>query len=119
MKHRGLGVAVGALGVAAILVSVLAGTSGRLPGVALGSVVLLYAERAVALLGIAIAAVSVLAQAARGRLPVELSTSGVRYEADAADDAAAAAADLQDQFSDLEETVDALADQLDALTRRP
>jgi hypothetical protein len=40
-------------------------------------------------------------QAARGRLPIELSTSGLRYEAEAADDAAAAAADLQEQLDDL------------------
>ena len=66
-----------------------------------------------------IAAVSVLAQAARGRLPVELSTSGLRYEAEAADDAAAAVAELQDQFDDLVATVDALAGRLDLPQPRP
>jgi hypothetical protein len=66
-----------------------------------------------------IAALSVLARAARGRLPIELSTSGLRYEAEAADRAAAAAAELQAQFDDLVAIVDALADRLDAPPRHP
>ena len=86
---------------------------------ALDSPVLLHADRVLALVGVVIAALSVLAQAARGRLPVELSTSGLRYEAEAADEAAAAVAQLQEQFDGLVALVDALADRLDAPQRHP
>jgi hypothetical protein len=115
--HLGPGVA--ALAVAALLVTVAEGTPDRLPGIALGSAVVLHAERALALFGIVLAALTVLAHAAHGRLPTDLSTSGLRYEAAAADDAAAAVGDLQRQLAHLEETVDALADRLDAVTRGP
>lgn len=114
-----LGAAVIALAATAIVASLAEGTPARLPGVSLGSAVLLHAERVLALVAVVIAALSVVLRAARGRLPVELSTSGLRYEAEAADDAAAAVADLQEQFDDLEATIAALAEQLDALTHRP
>jgi hypothetical protein len=114
-----VGAAVIALAVTAILASVAEGTPARLPGVSLGSAVLLHAERVLALVAVVIAGLSVVLRAARGRLPVELSTSGLRYEAAAADDAAAAVADLQEQLNDLETTIAALAEQLDALARRP
>ena len=80
---------------------------------------LLHAERCLALVAVTVAALSIVAQAARGRLPIELSTSGLRYEAEAADDAAAAVAQLQDQFDDLVAIVDALAERLDAPQRHP
>ena len=99
--------------------TLIEGTPRHLPGVALGSPVLLHAERALALLAVTVAALSIVVQAARGRLPIELSTSGLRYEAEAADDAAAAVAQLQEQFDDLVAIVDALADRLDAPQRRP
>ena len=118
-RRRVLGVSVAVLVAAAVCVSVVEGTPRALPGVALGSAVLLHAERVLALVVVAIAAISVLVQAARGRLPVELSTTGLRYEAEAADDAAAAVAQLQDQFDDLVATVDALAARLDLPQRRP
>ena len=114
-----LGAAVTAVTATAIVSSIAEGTPARLPGVSLGSAVLLHAERVLALVVLVIAALSVGVRAARGRLPVELSTSGLRYEAEAADDAAAAVADLQEQFDDLEATIAALAEQLDALARRP
>jgi hypothetical protein len=66
-----------------------------------------------------VAMLSIGLQAARGRLPIELSTSGLRYEAEAADRAAAAVAELQAQYDDLLAVVDALADRLDAPQRRP
>ena len=119
MRPRLLGTVVVALAVAATVVSLVEGTPARLRGLALGSPVLLHAERAVALLALVVAALSVVFQAARGRLPVELSTSGLRYEAEAADDVAAAVTDLQEQVDDLETTIAALAEQLDALSRRP
>jgi hypothetical protein len=110
--------AAAALAVAAVCVSVLEGTPDRLSGIALGSGVLLHAERSLALVAVAIAAISVLVYAARGRLPVERSTSGLRYEAQAADRAAAAVAELQDQLDDLAALVDALAGRLDDPPRR-
>jgi hypothetical protein len=117
--RRMLGVSVAMLLLAAICVSVLEGVPRTLPGVALGSPVLLHAERALALVAVVIAAASVLVQAGRGRLPVELSTTVLRYEAEAADDAAAAVAELQAQFDDLVAIVDALADRLDAPNNVP
>ncbi len=103
----------------AIVVTLIEGAPTRLPGVALGSVALLHAERAVALLGLAVAFLSVVSQAVRGRLAVEVSTSGLRYEAEAAEEAAAAVGELQEQFDDLERTIAALAERLDALPRHP
>jgi hypothetical protein len=118
MKPGALGIVATAVAIGGILVSLADGTPAPLPGVALGSTVLLHAERALALFAVVIAALSVILQAARGRLPVEFSTSGLRYEAEAADDAAAAVADLQAQFDDLEATTAALAGRLDAVSRR-
>lgn len=100
--------------VACVMVTLIEGRPRQLPGVALGSVVVLHAERALALLAVIVATLSIGVQAARGRLPIELSTSGLRYEAAAADDAAAAVAELQEQFDELVAIVDALADRLDA-----
>lgn len=99
---------------ATVTATVLEGTPGYLPGVAMGSPVLLHAERALALLAVTVAGMSILVQVTRGRLPIELSTSGLRYEAEAADNAAAAMAELQEQFDELVEIVGALSDQLDA-----
>ena len=118
MTRRVLTGAVSAV-VVSVAVTVIEGTPRHLLGVALDSPVLLHAERALALLAVAVAAVSILVQAARGRLPIELSTSGLRYEAEAADDAAVAVAELQDQFDDLVAIVDALADRLDRPRQRP
>ena len=105
--------------VACVVVTLIEGRPRHLPGVALGSPVLLHAERALAMLAALVAMLSIGLQAARGRLPIELSTSGLRYEADAADRAAAAVAELQAQYDDLLAVVDALADRLDAPQRRP
>jgi hypothetical protein len=117
--RRALGASAALLAVLAVCVSLIEGTPDRLPGIALGSAVLLHGERALALIAVVIGALSVLARAARGRLPIELSTSGVRYEAEAADDAAAAVAQLQEQLDELVTIVDALADRLDARQRHP
>jgi len=105
--------------VACVAVTLIEGGPRHLPGVALGSPVLLHAERALAMLAALVAMLSIGLQAARGRLPIELSTSGLRYEAEAADRAAAAVAELQAQYDDLLAVVDALADRLDAPQRRP
>ena len=105
--------------IACVAVTLIEGMPRHLPGVALGSPVLLHGERALALLAVTVAVVSILVQVARGRLPIELSTSGLRYEAEAADDAAAAVAKLQEQVDDLVAIVDALADRLDRPHPRP
>ena len=105
--------------IAIITVSLIEGTPHQLPGVALGSPVLLHAQRALALLAVAAAALCILVQAARGCLPIELSTSWLRHEAETADDAAAAAADLQEQLDDLGRLVVELAERLDALAHHP
>ena len=119
MTSRVLGAVAIAVAFGATVSSLAEGTPARLPGVALGSTVLLYAERALALFAFVIAGLSVILQAARGRLPVEFSTSGLCYEAEAADDAAAAVANMQAQLEDLEATTAALAERLDAVARRP
>jgi hypothetical protein len=98
----------------AVALTLLEGTPGNSPGIAMGSSILLHAERALALLAVTVASVSIVVQAARGRLPIELSTSGLRYEAEAADNTATAMAELQEQFDELVEIVGALTDQLDA-----
>jgi hypothetical protein len=118
VTRRALAGAV-AVVIATVTVSVIEGAPHRLPGVALGSAILLHAERALALLAVTAAALSIPVQATRGRLPIELSTSGLRYEAEAADDAVAAAVDLQDQLHDLGRLVVELAERLDALAERP
>ena len=116
MTRRAL---AGPVAVTITTVSLIEGTPHQLPGVALGSPVLLHAQRALALLAVTAAALTILVQATRGRLPIELTTRGLRYEAEAADDAAAAAADLQEQVDDLGRLVVELAERLDALAHRP
>ena len=119
ITRRALGASAALLAVLAVCVSLIEGTPDRLPRIALGSAVVLHGERALALIAVVIGALSVLARAARGRLPIELSTSGVRYEGEAADDAAVAVAQLQEQLDELVAFVDALADRLDAPQRHP
>jgi hypothetical protein len=119
MIRRVLAAAAAAALLACIATSLIEGRPRQLPGVALGSTVLLHAERSVALLALTVGALSIVVQAARGRLPIELSTSGLRYEAEAVDDAAVAVAQLQEQFDDLVAIVDALAERLDAPQRHP
>ncbi len=119
MRRQALAAATFVLVAASVAVAVMEGVPSRLPGVALGSPVLLQAERALALLAVTVGALSVAVQAARGRLPLELSTSGLRYEAEVVDDAAAAVADVQAQLDDLALFVVELAERLDALACHP
>lgn len=119
MRRHLLATGAFVLALASVAVTVVQGAPYRLPGVALSSPVLLHAERALALIGVVIAAASILVQAARGHLPVELSTSGLRYEAEAAEDAATAVADLQEQIDDLSATVVVMAERLDVLSPQP
>jgi hypothetical protein len=119
MTGRLLAVVAGVVLLACVAVSLIEGRPRQPPGVALGSSVLLHAERGLALLAVTVGALSIVVHAARGRLPIELSTGGLRYEAEAVDDAAVAVAQLQEQFDDLVAIVDALADRLDAPQRQP
>jgi hypothetical protein len=113
VSRRALAATV-AVAIVALVATIIEGMPARLPGVALGSPILLHAERALALLAVAAATASIVVQAARGRVPIELSTSGLRYEAEAADSTAAAMVELQEQFDELVEIVGALTEQLDA-----
>lgn len=72
-------VAVGLI--ASLLLAATTGSSGQqgLPGVALGSPVLLMVERALAFFAAWLVVLVVCAQALRGRLPTEISGRGVRY----------------------------------------
>lgn len=102
---------------AAMAVTIAQGTPSPLPGVALGSSVLLHAERAAALLALVVAVLTVLVEAARGRLPTEFSTSGVGYGPRGLRDDNAAAADLlQDQVAELQDAIAALTDAPDEPT---
>lgn len=71
-------VVVGLVG--AVITSVAAGVpTGSLPGVALGSEVLLLAERTVALFATWMLIAVVVIRALKDQLPVEISGRGVRY----------------------------------------
>src|SRR4051794_41818253 len=97
MSRRVLTLAVlGAL-VACVAIPRVEGHPRHLPGVALGSPVLLHAERALALSAVVVAMVSIGVHAPRGRPPIGLSTAGPRYEAEATDPAAAPGTRLQEQ----------------------
>ena len=68
---------------AAVVVAMVIATPRTLPGAALGSVLILRVEWAVALFAALLLAIVVLARAWEGRLPSEISGRGVKY-ADAA-----------------------------------
>jgi hypothetical protein len=74
--------------------------------VALGSKVLLHVERVSALFALLVAIVSVVREAARGRLPTQLTTAGLAYDVDMT--AAYAAQRLQRQFEELQAQVQRL-----------
>lgn len=99
MKRRVLATAVLAALAVWVTVTLVEGRPRHLPGVALASPVLLHAERALALFAVTVAMLSMGVQAARGRLPIELSSSGLRDEVEAAERAAAAVAELQEQYN--------------------
>lgn len=82
-----------------VLVSLLEGVPDRLPGVALWSQVLLHLERVSAMFATAVAILSVLYEATRGRLPTQLTTGGLAYDVEWP--VAHAAEHLQTQVDDL------------------
>lgn len=100
-----LAIALTVLYVAAVVTSLIEGRPAELPGVALGSGLLLHIERATAVFGIVVAVLSVLTQATRGRLPTQLSTAGMAYEPTVV---AHVTEDLQRQVDALEAEVDRL-----------
>jgi ABC-type transport system involved in cytochrome bd biosynthesis fused ATPase/permease subunit len=99
---------------AAVAVTLAEGVPRRLPAVALGSVVLLHALRAGALVAIGIAVATVLLRASTGRLPTQLSTTGIGY-----DETTSALDALQQQVDDQQAVLEHLAERLDALPPRP
>ncbi len=110
LRARRLALLLATIVALAVVVTLIEGTPTRLPGVALGSSVLLHVERVAALFAIAVAILSVLTQATRGRLPTQLSTGGLAYEADAAGDTKIAVEDLQGQVDELQRQIATLAD---------
>jgi uncharacterized protein YlxW (UPF0749 family) len=112
LAGRRLALVLGGVLIAALLATLLAGAPERLPAVALGSVVLLHIERAAAMFAIVLAVVSVVVQASRGRLPTQVTTGGLAYEAEAAADTKGALENLQAQIDDLQDSVDHLASEV-------
>jgi hypothetical protein len=82
--------------------------SGRLPGVALGSELILGVERALVLFATWMLVVTVVARALRGELPTEISGRGVRYAE--ADDTGLTVARLSRAVDDVLAEIDALRD---------
>jgi hypothetical protein len=92
-----------AVALAAILLTLVEGSPSRLPDVALDSTALFHVERVLALLGGATAVLVLVHRAARGELPTELSTQGVKYSADRADQAVTnEVVRLRERLGDLE-----------------
>src|SRR5688572_17793720 len=80
MRERTL-VSLLALALALCVLATLAdGTPKKLPGPALESIVLLHVERTAALFAAVLLFTLVLVNSAAGRLPVELSGRGIKYE---------------------------------------
>jgi hypothetical protein len=106
---------VAALAAVAVVVTLIEGTPDRPPAVALGSTVVLHALRAGALFAIGFVVATVVARAGSGRLPTQLSTSGIGYDAEETRETTAALAELQEQVDSQQVALDRLAEQLDAL----
>lgn len=79
LPRKRLGSFVFLLLAVALAGSLAGGIPKSLPGVALGSPALLYAERTVAFFAALLLALVVLVRAFQGRLPSELSGRGVKY----------------------------------------
>lgn len=63
-----------------LAISIVVGPPSTMPGVALGSTMLLHVERAVTLLAAVLLIAVILDQAWDGELPSEISGKGVKYE---------------------------------------
>jgi hypothetical protein len=117
MSRRYVAPLLGWLAVA-VVVTVVEGVPTRLPGLALGSAVLLHAVRVVALFAIGLVIGTVLARASSGRLPSEVSTTGLVYSAEETGETLAALAELQAQVARQDALLDEIAARLDRLGRR-
>jgi hypothetical protein len=115
MNRRYLLPLVGWLAVV-ILATLIEGAPRPLPGLALGSILLLHCLRVAALFGVGVIIGTVLVHASAGRLPTQLSTTGLAYDAEATSETTAALLALQEQLDDHQLVLDRLAEQLD---RRP
>jgi hypothetical protein len=114
-KFLGIGLTV--LLALALGASLVTGVPEQLPGVALGSPVVLHAERALAIFAASLLVLVVLVRAFQGMLPTELSGRGVKYAQREAteeirDTTAAALEGLQTAQPELAARVDSLEDVL-------
>lgn len=97
--------------------TLVGGTPTRLPGIALGSPVLLHVERVIALFAALFLALVVLVRAFQGRLPTELSGRGVKYsERETTEEIRDSTATA---LENLETAQRELAARIDALEERP
>jgi hypothetical protein len=90
----------------ALLVTLLSGVPGSLPGIALGSEPLFYIERGVAAFAALVIAMSLLGRGLSGELPSQVSTTGVSYPEK-----------LERAVSSSDVAITALAARLDGLDR--
>jgi hypothetical protein len=104
----------------ALVASLIAGAPTKLPSAALGSDVVLHAERIVAILAAYLLLALVIARSWRGQLPVELSGRGVKYADEVKNTSSRALRSLitglraeQTARLELEDRVDALEDELE------
>ena len=79
LSGKVLGIGLAVLLALALGASLVTGMPEKLPGVALGSPVVLHAERVVAIFAAALLVLVVLVRAFQGMLPTELSGRGVKY----------------------------------------
>ncbi len=98
---------------AVVLITLVEGTPDRLPPVALGSTILLHAVRAGALFALGLVVATVIARGGAGRLPTQLSTTGIGYDADEMTETTAGLIELQQQVDRLQAVVDNLAADVD------
>lgn len=98
-EHFALGAAVAGAALVAIVFSLIEGAPKSLPGAALGSELLLYTERAVAIFVAILVVIVVVARAWEGKLPDELSARGFKYS------------DLGAAKDETEKAIDALTDE--------
>jgi hypothetical protein len=106
------------------LVAVLAGAAAitlaegpprPLPGVSMGSVMVLHVERVVALFALAVGVISVLREARRGRLPTQLSTGGLAYESEMSSQRLRFEAEIEHRVDAMQEQVVALVNVVEGL----
>ncbi len=113
LPDRRLGSVLVAMLALALVASLATGTPAKLPGVALGSAVVLHAERTVALFAAVLLVLVVLVRAFQGQLPQELSGRGLKYAdrqttVEIRDTTAVALEELQTAQQELHARVEAL-----------